>query len=259
MQKEGIFIEKETHTPYEPIISHKEDSHLNETPMQIYDRIVLRAFEYGFHYALSSQKHPDCLEFPEPSIIYLSKLDGIPKESVLHISFGNQGSFDYRIQNFLYLAHSMEDLEKKKMTILIPFQVLRLRDLLRKWKHCEKEKMPFDKNDFYQLQEKINNDIIKSIQLNLGLGNITKDDADQLYDLAERLREHICKDFKPHGGEEIMKPLLPGALELPNDKYRFRIDELEKEIKQYADENAKYADEIIKLKKRIAQLESRPS
>lgn len=53
-----------------------------------------------------------------------------------------------------------------------------------------------------------------------------------------------------------MKPLLPGALELPNDKYRFRIDELERENKQYADENAKYADEIIKLKKRIAELES---
>ena len=53
-----------------------------------------------------------------------------------------------------------------------------------------------------------------------------------------------------------MKPLLPGALELPNDKYRFRIDELERENKQYADENAKYADEIIKLKKQIAELES---
>ena len=85
---------------------------------------------------------------------------------------------------------------------------------------------------------------IEGIKLNLELGNITKDDADQLYDLTERLREHICKDFKSRGGEEIMKPLLPGALELPNDKYRFRIDELERENKQYADENAKYAYEI---------------
>ena len=54
-----------------------------------------------------------------------------------------------------------------------------------------------------------------------------------------------------------MKPLLPGALELPNDKYRFRIDELEKEISRYADENARYADENARLKKRISELEHR--
>ena len=61
-----------------------------------------------------------------------------------------------------------------------------------------------------------------------------------------------------------MKPLLPGALELPNDKYRLRITELEQEnaryadeITRYADDNAKYADEILKLQKRIAELEAK--
>ncbi len=95
--------------------------------------------------------------------------------------------------------------------------------------------------------------------------------------LTGRLHEHICAEFnRKKKGDEELKPLLPGALELPNDKYRFRIDELEKEILRYADENAKYADEnaryadenakyadeilryadeIVKLKKRIAELE----
>ena len=54
-----------------------------------------------------------------------------------------------------------------------------------------------------------------------------------------------------------MKPLLPGALELPNDKYRFRIDELEKENARYADEITRYADEILKLQKRVAELEAK--
>lgn len=53
-----------------------------------------------------------------------------------------------------------------------------------------------------------------------------------------------------------MKPLLDGAIELPNDKYRFRIDELEKEIAEYAAENARYADENARLKKHIEELES---
>ncbi len=44
-----------------------------------------------------------------------------------------------------------------------------------------------------------------------------------------------------------MKPLLPGALELPNDKYRIQIDRLEQELSRYVDENARYADEIVKV------------
>ena len=113
------------------------------------------------------------------------------------------------------------------------------------------------------MQEKIRNDIIESISRNLHLCNITADDARQLPELTGRLHEHICAEFnRKKKGDEELKPLLPGALELPNDKYRFRIDELEKEILRYADENAKYADEIlryadeiVKLKKRIAELE----
>ncbi|MGN0341689.1 MAG: hypothetical protein ACI4DO_02755, partial [Roseburia sp.] len=66
-----------------------------------------------------------------------------------------------------------------------------------------------------------------SIEANVQFGNITMDDAKQLLELTE----------------------------LPNDKYRFRIDELEKQlaeyadaISRYADENARYADEICLLR-----------
>ena len=74
----------------------------------------------------------------------------------------------------------------------------------------------------------------------------------------------------------MMKPLLPGAIELPNDKYRFRIaeleekvsqfTELEQKVSQYADENRKYASDLLRyiseneeLKKRIAELEAKQS
>lgn len=48
-----------------------------------------------------------------------------------------------------------------------------------------------------------------------------------------------------------MKPLLPGALELPNGKYRLRIMELE-------NENARYADENAALRRQIEELKSCP-
>lgn len=50
-----------------------------------------------------------------------------------------------------------------------------------------------------------------------------------------------------------MKPLLPGALELPNDKYRLRIAKLEEENAKYADENARYADEITRYADEITR------
>ena len=113
------------------------------------------------------------------------------------------------------------------------------------------------------LQEELKHDIIGSIEANVQFGNITVDDAKQLLELTELLYAHICADLEKVGGCKKMKPLLDGAIELPNDKYRFRIDELEKEIAEYAaeyaryaDENARYADEISQLKKRIEELEA---
>lgn len=230
--------------------------------MTIDDMIILRVFEYGFQSAMASRTAPDRLDFPEPAVIYLNRTDGIPKESTLHISFGSQGSFDYKVKNFLYLAHDTAELNRKKMAILIPFQALRLRNLLQQLEKSPKNSADFDTRKILRLQEDIKDDIISSIKLNHKLGNITTDDAGLLFELANQLYEHICEDFRPVGGEEIMKPLLPGALELPNDKYRFRIDELEKQIEQYAgelakyrDEHARFADENARLKERISELE----
>lgn len=229
-------------------------------------KIVLRAFEYGFYYAVSEQGDEEILKFPEPMIIYLDDANEVPKESVLHISFGEQGMFTYRVKNYVYQKHQVAELNRKRMIVLIPFQVLKLRELCN-----PKIQKEIKEERFAVLQEEIRNDIIRSIKANLQFGNITTDDANQLLELTNFLYEHIQRDFVKSGGRNDMNPLLPGAIELPNDKYRFRIDELEKEISKYAYENAKYADEITKyadenaryaeenekLKKRIAELEKK--
>ena len=93
------------------------------------------------------------------------------------------------------------------------------------------------------LQEVLKHDIIGSSEANVQFGNITVDDAKQLLEMTELLYAHICVDLEKAGGYKKMKPLLDGAIELPNDKYRFRIDELEQKIAEYADEVSIYADE----------------
>ena len=227
-----------------------------------YDNIiVLRVFEYSFYYAMSVQKNPNFLHFPEPVIIYLNHQKNIPEESILHISFGSQGSFDYHVKNFVYPKHSIEELNKRKMAILIPFQILRLRSLIEtQYPGNTASRTNFNPEKFSQLQDSIRHDIMNSIHTNLSLGNITSDDASQLLELTNLLYEHIADLKKKTKGAVVeMKPLLPGAIELPNDKYRFRIDELEKENTRYADEISRYVDEISALKKRIRELEANSS
>ncbi len=239
-------------------IGNSHTFHL-EAQMTQDNQIFLRVFEYGFYYAMSAQETPDCLNFPEPVIIYLNRQEPLPEESILHISFGSQGTFDYRIRNYSCLAHDVTQLNQQNMAVLIPFQVLRLHNFLDAQNLSENENSNFSPEAFFRLQEEIQNDIIRSIEMNFQLGNLTLDDASQLLELSNQLHEHICSDFHriTKGAVKHMKPLLPGALELPNDKYRFRIDELEKEISRYADENARYADENARLKKRISELKHR--
>ncbi len=71
----------------------------------------------------------------------------------------------------------------------------------------------------------------------------------------------IYKEFKKKGGEIELKPLLPGAIELPNDKYRLRISQLEDKLSisenklaQYKKENTQYKDKIRVLERHIQEL-----
>lgn len=57
------------------------------------------------------------------------------------------------------------------------------------------------------------------------------------------------------GGLKEMKPLLEGAMELPFDKYRIRIDELKEENSKLAEEKAKADAENQELRARIKELE----
>lgn len=120
------------------------------------------------------------------------------------------------------------------------------------------------KENFDQLKYLIENDILDSIKANLHFGNTTQDDANQLKELTRQLYEHIYKHYEELGGYQEMKQLLYGALELPLDKYRIKIDELEaaaqkleaKNRKTY-EEKQQLESENLRLKKRIQELENK--
>lgn len=140
-------------------------------------------------------------------------------------------------ETFKFPKISLEELNRRKMIILIPFQLLKLRDLLAK------KRSP---NNLEALKNLIQNDIIESMENNLKLGNITLDDARRLRRLTHRLYEHIYSHY------EEMEELN----EMTDESLMLDIDIIEKQhekelAKVIAERDALLAENIL-LKTQLA-------
>ena len=110
------------------------------------------------------------------------------------------------------------------------------------------------RKNFEKLQRLLENDILKSIEANVKVGNITQEDATQLLELTRQLYKYLYDNYYEIGGCEDMKPLLDGAMELPLDKYRIRIDELEGELASEKERADKMSVEAERLRKELEEL-----
>jgi hypothetical protein len=154
------------------------------------DDIVFRVFEYGFAHANRSHTYTNgtyVLKFPTPVIIYLDHSGKVPSEYDLLLDFGDQGSFCYHSPVVDFQSISMEELNDRKLVILIPFHLLKLRRLMKQERSEENKQA---------LLHLINDDIIGSINKNLKAGNITIDDARKLSSYTQTLYHHIYAHYE---------------------------------------------------------------
>ena len=77
----------------------------------------------------------------------------------------------YKVETFDYIHTSVEEINRKNLILLIPFQLLRLRKKLIKNR---------DEKTIEELKSILINDILKSIKVNLECGNIESGDAYRL-------------------------------------------------------------------------------
>lgn len=178
---------------------NNEHSYHMEAQMYKDEEIEFRVFDYGYHHALKRNSRGMVLKFPEPRIIQLYKHRGMPDEKSIILDFGIQGTFEYRIPVFKLLEHSLEELNQRKMVILIPFMLLKLRDSLQKKR---------TKENIEALRKLILDDIIGVINENQSAGNITASDANRLRGLIRKLYNHLYAHY-----EELIKGGLNDMLE----------------------------------------------
>ena len=213
-------------------INEKHSYHL-EAQMTEDENIVLRVFEYGFGHARKNVREDTItsltLHFPEPKVILLFSDEKAPDEYLLNLDFGTQGTFLYKVTTFKYLDTTPEELTRKKMIILIPFELLKLRRLI------EKKRTP---ETLDALKHLIFHDIIGAIQKNEEAGNITVDDARKLRGLTHRLYRHIYSHYEEL--EEIN--------EMTDESLLLDIEIVEKKLEKKRKQELSAKDEIIATK-----------
>ena len=184
------------------------DSYHIEAQMYEDGDIVFRVFAYGYQYAERNRTSDEgryILKFPEPKIIYLYANGKIPETFSLDLDFGTQGHFIYQVSTFNFMETTLDELNQKKLVILIPFQLLKLRKLLEK-DRCQE--------NLNALQNLIQNDIIGSIETNLKLGNISMDDGRRLRHLTKKLYDHI---YAHYSEMEVLNEMTDESLLLEYD------------------------------------------
>lgn len=225
------------------ITINETDSYHLEAQMTEQEDIIFRVFDYGYAHArrgISKDISSCTLHFPEPKIIYLYTKSPAPNYYDLLLDFGSQGTFRYRVSTLKYLETSPEELTRRKMIILIPFELLKLRDAMKKDRSPE---------NLAALKNLIQNDIIGSIKQNLAFGNITLDDARRLRRLTHQLYDHIYSHYEEM---EVLN-------EMTDESLMLDIDIIEKEHeKQLAEKDSiisKKDAEITLLKKQLSELQ----
>ena len=216
------------------------------------DSIILRVFEYGFNHAMRNplsnigDNNSYILRFPESIVIYLYSKTKIPDTYNLVLDFGTQGTFNYSVPTFKFLEKSLEEINSKKLIILIPFQLLKLKDRIEKSR---------SKEDLDALKNLIQNDIIRSIEENLRVGNITENDARRIKRLTHKLYEHIYSHYEEM---EELNDMTDESLMLDIDiiekKHEQELAEKEKEYEQeLAEKEKEYEQQLTKKDKEYKQ------
>lgn len=180
--------------------------------------IIMRVLEYGFRHAVNRQTGPDELEFPEPLIVYLYDRKSFPDEYTLRIRFGKQGVFDYKVPVVKFLNYSLEEIEQKKLIVLLPFELLRLRRTIEKKR---------TKENMEALKKLVTHDILNLLQWNEEAGNLTHMEVGKLSRMVLSLYHHIYDKY-----EELQEvgSMAEAAL-------YFDIDILENEIQKLTEKN----------------------
>lgn len=225
-------------------INERDIYHI-EAQMTEDEEIVFRVFEYGFGHAYQNrilEKGGETLVFPEPRVIYLDegRKEKVQDEYTLTLQFRGQGTFSYKVPVVKLQNYSTKELSDKKMVVLIPFFLLKLRKKLEKAR---------TKDNIEELQRLIEDDIMGCIEMNEELGNISAEDARNLKHLTWKLYLEIYSKYTEL--EAVMRKWYDQSLDLESDRYFDKLDALQEEIQKKSEQLQEQSDLLQKQNEQL--------
>ena len=117
------------------IIAVGTKTYLIEAQIQNDGNMAVRIFQYVYADALKHKKADKdgsiTITFPAAKVLYWEPTGTTPDKTTLHLQFPSGNTEDYVVESFKYLDYSIAELEERKMIILLPLYVLKLRDSVK--------------------------------------------------------------------------------------------------------------------------------
>jgi hypothetical protein len=157
-----------------------------------------------FRYALSDGERSPGFEngvmivcFPKTMLIDLSGAKGQPDSLVLELQFPDGGSYRYSCPVYKALEHSVEELERKGLTLLLPFYLLKLRSAFEKTADSEK------REDMLRQVKSLRTELQERIERVAEAGQISESDAETIGRVLEYIYQGVYTKYQ-EGEEEVM-------------------------------------------------------
>jgi hypothetical protein len=227
------------------ITINNEKSYHVEAQIDEDEEMQFRVFDYGYKYALTSRNGKNILHFPEPVIIYLYKNGRTPDVQSISIDFGSQGTFEYKVKTFKLLEHELDELNQRKMLILLPFMIMKFREEFEKRR---------TKENMNALKNFIVNDILNVIDENVKAGNLTLADAGRMRNLMAVLYRHLFAGYEEcqkEGINDMVEEGLVLEMDIIEQKHKKEIEGLVLEMDVIEQKHKKEIEGLVHAKDTI--------
>ncbi|GHV75086.1 hypothetical protein AGMMS49940_23880 [Spirochaetia bacterium] len=165
------------------------------------ENMALRVFNYGYLEGLKRKTVEDALitiPFPDARIIYWETTHKTPDTVTLRLQFPDGNHYDYGVDTFKFLDHSIHELEEKKLSILLPFYMLKLR------KRVTAAQSSQQRQELSELMKNILEELIRTVDHSTQNGLMTKEDMRTVVNLLGRLYADLYKSYEEFKGASTM-------------------------------------------------------
>ncbi len=154
------------------------------------DDMVIRMFEYGYAVALRNRTKEGAItrmRFPKAKVIYWETTAHTPDKELLRLEFPDGTHHDYKVDSLKLLEYSIDELEKRKLAVLLPFYTVKLRRAVKNAKTSDERRILAD------VMQSLLGDLIEAIRRGEQSGIITEADMCVLIEHIAKLTDQLYK------------------------------------------------------------------